>query len=280
MSIGQASAAVASATVDPSTPVRALKRRGDVLHLGERDIVRIARAHGPRQGIVAIVARQAWHEWRIRLATRTSFRHRANAAAVSAYCEMDGDDFAGINARQAWANWRTIPRNLAGNLPNRPVRIVDLCCGIGQSTDVLAYYATPGSTLLGLEYNPRFVELARSRIYRHAEGIPAEARFVAQSVLETFQDENRTALGADSVDLVNASGAVGCHFDRAASVRLAAEVARVLVPGGLALIDSGPAGTPGDDLRSIFAEHGFVSRGHARSCLVDRYRQLRLRKRG
>ena len=277
----QASVIVARAALDPvpatSPP---LARRGDVLILSERQIRRIARDHGPEQTIVTIVARQAWHEWRIRLATRTSFRHRTNAAAVSAYCEMDGDEFAGINARQAWANWRTIPRNLSGHLPNRALRIVDLCCGIGQSTAVLAYYAAPGSTLLGLEYNPRFVGLARQRAYRHAEGDAAEASFMAQSVLDTFRDNSGAALGAGSVDLINASGAVGCHFDHAASVGLAAEVARVLAPGGLALIDSGPAGTPGDDLRAIFADHGFISLGHARSCMVDRYRQLRLRKPG
>lgn len=277
MPTAQASATVARATVDPA-PAAVLDRRGEVLQLSERQIRRIARARGPRRSIVAIAARQAWHEWRIRIATRTSFRHRANDAAVSAYCEMDGDDFAGINARQAWSNWRTIPRNLAGHLPNRPVRIVDLCCGIGESTEVLACYAAPGSSLLGLEYNPRFVGIARERAYRHAEGAPADVRFVAQSVLETFRDEGGAELPAASVDLVNASGAVGCHFDRAASERLAAEVARVLAPGGLALIDSGPAGTPGDDLRGIFARRGFECLGHARSCLVDRYRQLRMRK--
>jgi SAM-dependent methyltransferase len=264
----------------PDVAGPALPRSGAVLEVSERDIVRIARARGPAQPILAIAARQAWHEWRIRLATRVSFRHRANNAAVAAYCAMDATEFAGINARQAWANWRTIPRNLTGNLPNRPVRVIDLCCGTGQSTEVLAYYVAPGSTLLGLEYNPRFVDLARQRPYRHAEGGLAEARFVAQSVLETFRDERGAEVPADSVDLVNACGAVGCHFDHEASARLAREVARVLAPGGLALIDSGPAGTPGDDLRGIFAGLGFTSLGHAKSCAVDRYRQLRLRKAG
>jgi len=273
--------AQATATSSVQTPAApALDRSGPLLAIADRDIVRIARERGPAQPILVIAARQVWHEWRIRLATRVSFRHRANADAVSAYCAMDGADFAGINARQAWANWRTIPRNLSGNLPNRPLRLVDLCCGTGQSTEVLACYAAPGSTLLGLEYNPRFVAIAQARAYRHAEGVPAEVRFVAQSVLETFRDETGATLTAASVDVANACGAVGCHFDRAASARLAAEVARVLVPGGLALIDSGPAGTPADELRALFAEHGFTSLGEARSCAVDRYRQLRLRARG
>ena len=45
-----------------------------------------------------------------------------------------------------------------------------------------------------------------------------------------------------SVDLVNSSGAVGCHFDVDSTELLAGEVARVLRPGGLAMIDSGPSG--------------------------------------
>ena len=58
----------------------------------------------------------------------------------------------------------------------------------------------------------------------------------------------------------------------------ASDIANTLAKGGLALIDSGPAGTPGDDLRGIFAKQGFECLGHSRSCVVDRYRQLRMRK--
>lgn len=278
MSDAEASATTAAALAEgPRVP--AFDREGAVLAIGERALRRIARSRGPRDGIVRIFLRQGWTEWRLWLDRSVNFRHRENRAAVDAYCAMDDAEFAGINARQAWANWRTIPRNLDGALPNRPVRVVDLCCGTGHSTEVLAWYAAPGSALLGLEYNPRFVAAARRRAYRHAEGAPAEARFTAQSVLETFREPDGSAVADGSIDLVNASGAVGCHFDHAASARLADQVARVLRPGGIALIDSGPAGTPAEDLRAIFAARGFACTGAARSCLVDRYRQLRFVRR-
>ncbi len=275
-----------SAAPSPSRPYAdvdepLIPREGGTLELTPRQIRRIARLRGPRQTLAGIVLRQAVTEYRLWLVRKVNFRHRDNGAAVSAYCEMDGDDFLGINARQSWANWRTVPRNLVGKLPNRPIRAVDLCCGIGQSTEVLACYAAPGSWLLGLEYSARFVDIARQRArgIRDDQGLPADVRFRAQSVLETFRDDDGQALADGSVDLVNASGAVGCHFDRAASAVLAREVARVLQPGGLATIDSGKSGTSSDDLRVLFAEHGMECIGEAHSCPFDRYRQLCLRKR-
>ena len=68
------------------------------------------------------------------------FRQNRNHLACQAYRQMNLEEFQALNARQAWANWRTIPRNLAGRLPQRPVLALDLCCGVGESTEVLAYY--------------------------------------------------------------------------------------------------------------------------------------------
>jgi SAM-dependent methyltransferase len=160
------------------------------------------------------------------------------------------------------------------------VRTVDLCCGTGQSTQVLAYYLAPGSEILGLEYNPRFVAMARARAYRTREGGPAHVAFHAQSVLEPFRDEGGVPLADQSVDIVNSSGAVGCHFEPGTTARLASEVDRVLRPGGLALIDSGRNGTSEPDVRAIFGERGFDVLHRSRSCAFDRYRQVCFRKSG
>jgi SAM-dependent methyltransferase len=245
-----------------------------------RDIRTVAREHGPRTPIGIIVLKQAYAEARVRLCRQVNIRHRHNQAAVAAYCAMDADEFERINARQSWANWRTIPRNLDGRIPQRPVAIVDLCCGTGQSTEVLAYYAAPGSGVLGLEYNPAFVDRARSRRYLAYTGDTAEVSFNAQSVLETFRHGDGSPVAPRSIDIVNASGAVGCHFDLAATQVLAAEVVRVLRPGGLAMIDSGKAGTPANELCGIFQEHGCEVLGQAKSHFMDRYTQICLRMRG
>jgi SAM-dependent methyltransferase len=225
-----------------------------------------------------ILPKQAYYEAFLHRFRRIRFRSRDNGKACEAYLSMDAAAFEGVNARQAWANWRTITRNLAGRLPGRPVQAIDLCSGTGRSTEVLAHCLASGSRILGLEINPSFVKVARSRVYSTRGGEPVEARFRAQSVLETFEDPVDGVVPDASIDLVSASGAVGCHFDAKATSVLAREIDRVLRPGGLALVDSGPAGTPERDVRSIFGALGFVALQRTRSCLFDRYRQICFRK--
>jgi SAM-dependent methyltransferase len=225
-----------------------------------------------------IVLRQAYHETRVRRWRGLRFRSVRPNEVRGAYQAMQPWELEGINARQAWANWRTIPRNLEGRVDGRPLQAIDLCCGTGQSTEVLAYYLPAGSSILGLEYHAHFVEAARGRSYRTRSGVRAHVSFRAQSVLETFRDPSGAPVGDQSVDLVNSSGAVGCHFDRDATATLADEVARVIRPGGLALIDSGRAGTPEREVCALFEARGFRPLHRARSCAFDRYVQVCLRK--
>jgi SAM-dependent methyltransferase len=256
-----------------------MSENAETLRLSDAEIVAQAKRRlGGNFALAGRVLRQAFTEQRLRLARRISFRSDANSAALDAYCAMSGREFEGINARQQWANWRTVPRNLAGNLELRPLRVIDLCCGVGHSTEVLAHYVAPGSHLLGLEFNPRFVEIARGRRLFHADGSPARAEFRAQSILETFRDAAGAEIPAGSVDLVNCCGALGNHFRADRTRVVAAEVDRVLRPGGLALLDAGPDGTRPEELRAIFAERGFLALRESRSCAVDRFRQLALRK--
>jgi SAM-dependent methyltransferase len=251
----------------------------NVLRLSAGEMRRAAERHASILALIQIVVRQACHEARLHRLRRIRFRSRQNEQACRAYAAMNPWEFEGVNARQAWANWRTIPRNLDRRAPDAPVRALDLCCGTGQSTQVLAFYLAPGSEILGLEYNPRFVAVARARSYRTGEGGPAHVAFQAQSVLEPFRDPAGAHLPDESVDIVNSSGAVGCHFERGTTAVLASEVDRVLRPGGLALIDSGRSGTPPEDVRAIFGERGFDAVHEARSCAFDRYRQICFRKR-
>jgi len=235
--------------------------------------------HAASLSLLAIVVRQACHELRLRWLRRLRFRSRVQEQVRRAYGAMEVWEFEGLNARQAWSNWRTIPRNLDGRAPAEPLRAVDLCCGTGQSTEVLAYYLAPGSRILGLERSPRFLITARSRSYRTRSGVPAAVEFGLQSVLETFRDSRGRELEKASIDLVNSSGAVGCHFDARDTAWLAREVARVLRRGGLALIDAGRPGTSEHELVEAFGEHAFDVIHRARSCALDRYTQVCFRKR-
>ena len=236
------------------------------------------RNHSSFKGLLATVVRQACHELRLRCYRRVRFRSRAQDEVRHAYRAMEVWEFEGLNARQAWSNWRTIPRNLDGRAPARPLRALDLCCGTGQSTEVLAYYLAPGSRLLGLENSPRFVVTARARTYTTRNGSPAVVEFGMQSVLDTFRDSLGEEIPDASVDLVNSSGAVGCHFAVRDTALLAQEVARVLRGGGLALIDSGRAGTSERELVEVFTALDFQAIHRARSCALDRYTQVCFRK--
>jgi SAM-dependent methyltransferase len=230
--------------------------------------------------LVGIVFRQATSEKLLKYFRGVTFRHNENSAATSAYTAMSVHEFEGINARQRWANWRTLPRNLNGRIPDRPLSVIDLCCGVGHSTEVLACYLPVGSKILGLEFNPGFVEVARARVskYVHRSGTPIQARFAAQSVLETFRDDSGLEVDAGSVDLVNCCGAVGVHFKPEATRVLAKEVSRVLHENGVATIDSGPYGTSAKQLTEIFESLGFRRLNAARSCFVDYSMQVCFQK--
>lgn len=258
----------------PSVQQRARREAEPRLAFDDVAIRSTARRQGPGP-IGWLALRYACAAARLQRKKRIRFRQSHNGRACSAYAAMEINEFAAVNARQAWANWRTIPRNLSGRLPDRPIFALDLCCGTGDSTAVLAWYCAAGSHVHGLECNPAFVAAARRRAFVHHFGGRAHVSFTAQSVLDAFCDERGDRLPDGCADLVNASGAIGCHFDGQTTARVAAECRRVLRLGGLALIDSGHEGTSRAALIEIFTAHGFGYAGEARSCLLDRMRQLR-----
>lgn len=241
---------------------------------------RAARAHGPRTPLVLLWLRQKYYEWMMRFWKHIRFRHTQNPAVCAAYEAMAINEFAAINALQCWANWRNTPRLLDGRVPDRPLRVLDLCSGTGQSTAALAYYCPPHSAILGLEHNARFVEAARARRYATSNGHAVRVEFRAQDVLETFKDEAGAVLPAASFDLIHSTGAIGCHFDEIATARLAPECTRVLRSGGLLAFDTGRKGTTRAQLLRIFEPLGFGLAGAWKSCVLDRHLQVALRKNG
>src|SRR5262245_51469432 len=135
-----------------------------MLMLSENEI----RHHGPGHALAV-----CWRQWRgeRRLAKRgIHFRATELDAVAAAYAAMSDDDFAAINARQDWANWRTIPRGLSGNVPERALRVIDLGCGSGSSTAVLAFYCPVGSNITGYELVLPLLEMARRRAYQNRSG--------------------------------------------------------------------------------------------------------------
>lgn len=250
-----------------------------MLLIDEAMIRRVAKRRLQHRGILRLSVQQMFFERWTRLRTHLSFRSRQNEGATAAYGAMTTREFEGINARQRWANWRTIPRNLSGQVSSAPLRVLDLCCGVGHSTEVLACFLGEGSRILGIEFNERFVEFAKTRRYERIDGKPVLVSFRAQSVLESFCDEYGHEIASGSVDLVNSCGAVAHHFDSTKTAVVAREIARVLKPGAIAMVDAGQAGTDYLSLLSIFRELGFDAIHEARSCLIDRAVQVCFKKR-
>ena len=175
---------------------------------------------------------------------------------------MTEEEFDAINGRQDWANWRTIPRALSGHVPDRPLRVLDLGCGTGSSTRVLAHYCPPGSRITGYEIAEPMLVFARRRDYRQRNGEATNVDFVCHAVTQPLPEPDA------SVDLVNASGVVGHHLEPETIAPLIAELGRVLTPTGVAMLDVGPT-MPGRDLRRLLAEAHFAYLGHFRSWLGD-----------
>jgi SAM-dependent methyltransferase len=228
------------------------------------------RRHGPGR-ILAV----CWRQWRTeRALARRGIRFRATAfdQVLAAYAAMTQAEFDAINGPQDWANWRTIPRALSGHVPDRALRVLDLGCGTGGSTRVLAFYCPAGSHITGYELAEPMLAFARRRDYRQRDGSPARVDFNCQGVTEPISEPD------GSVDLVNASGVVGHHLTPATIAPLIAEMQRVLTPSGTALLDIGPT-MPGDDLQRIMTAAGFAYLGHYKSWFGDRTGEMVFQRR-
>lgn len=212
-----------------------------------------------------------WRQWRTeqKLARRgVRFRDTSPDRVAAAYAAMTAAEFDAVNGRQDWANWRTIPRALRGHVPDRPLRVLDLGCGTGSSTRVLAWFCPAGSRLIGYEIAQPLLACARRRTYRHHSGRPVAVDFVCQGVTQTLRDTDGSPLLNGSVDLVNASGVVGHHLDSVTVRPLVAELTRVLTGAGVAMLDIGPT-LPAPALRVAMVDAGFVCLGHYRSWFGD-----------
>jgi SAM-dependent methyltransferase len=221
-----------------------------------------------------------WRQWRAeRTLARRGIHFRATQpdAVAAAYAAMSDADFAAINARQDWANWRTIPRGLSGNVPDRAVRVLDLGCGSGSSTTVLAFYCPVGSHITGYEMVQPLLDMARRRTYPHQSGKPVQVSFVCQGVTEPFLEAGGDRVPDRSVDLVNASGVVGHHLHADSVLPLVQELCRVLAPAGIAMLDVGPS-LRAKDLLPIMTAAGFQAIRHVRSWFLDPTGEIVFRK--
>jgi SAM-dependent methyltransferase len=239
------------------------------------------------------LVRTCWRQWRVEkaLAQRAiHFRSADRGSVAAAYAAMTEAEFDAINGRQDWANWRTIPRALSGHVLDRTLTVLDLGCGTGGSTRVLAFYCPAGSRIVGYEVAEPLVAVARRRSYVHRSGKMSDVQFCCQGVCEPLRlpgqspGTTRSVAGKgegtwpeQSVDVVNASGIVGHHLREDTVAPLIAELRRTLTRGGVAMLDVGPTLRLRALIR-LMTGSGFQYIGRFRSCAFDLTGQAVFRK--
>jgi SAM-dependent methyltransferase len=192
------------------------------------------------------------------------YRTTDSVRVAEAYGSMSEEEFDSINGPQEWQNRRFIPRIIQSLRLRKPLLAIDLGCGSGQSSQMLASQLPPGSTLLGYDVCDRLLARASHRTYRDISGAPLKARFVNQSIAQPLHDSEGGRLDAGSVGLVHAAGVVGHHLTESDVGAMAAEIAHVLALTAFLVLDSGPA-MPRARLQEILAEYGFALRDTLRA---------------
>jgi SAM-dependent methyltransferase len=208
--------------------------------------------------LIAGVLRQLTMERNLRK-RNVSYRTTQSASVAQAYGSMTEDEFDAINGPQEWQNRRFIPRLIQSLRLREPMIAVDLGCGSGQSSQVLASQLPAGSTLLGYDLCDRLLARAAQRTYRDVAGAPLKTRFMNQSIAQPLHNPEGRLLDNESVGLVHAAGVVGHHLAEADVRAMAAEISRCLKLTGWVVLDAGPA-MPRSFLQEILAAHGFAVR--------------------
>ncbi len=222
-----------------------------------------------------------WRQFRVETIGGYNFRGQERDFVQRAYDGMGQHTFEIINGAQDWVNWRQIPRAMRGRIPEGAALIVDLGCGPGSSTRIIAWHGAPSWRIIGMDFSEDLIRQARHRVesggFSTASGKQPAVEFVVGSVVEPFRDASGTELADLSVDYVNSSGIVGHHLSRESFTSLATELRRVVKPHGFVSLDSGPH-LKGGIIRSVMERFGFVLRTKVRSVPLDPRPQLVFQK--
>lgn len=189
--------------------------------------------------------------------------------------------FDWLNSRSEWFIWHLVPEVIRGRLPDRPLHVVDLGCGNGSSTVVLARFLPDGSRFLAIDLVPVLVEQARARRARGAFTTASGARvwpdFAVGSVGDTWRGERGDVVPDGSVDFITSFGLVGHHLDAALLGALVREADRVLASDGLLALDPGPR-LPAAAIARVLQAGGFHHTATVRGHVFDPYGQVLFRR--
>lgn len=239
------------------------------LNIPERRIQELSQRFAPTRALIPAVLKQCWVEWLSRIIRGANIRTLDNRHVLKAYEKLTPNELRSVNMRQHWAAWRAIPRSLSSVVVDQPVAAIDLCCGLGESTRILAHFLTPGSRILGIDFDARFI--------RHAQNAPStrtdRCDYRVQSVLAPWHDQDGVLVPDMSVGLVHSIGALAFHFTRFEIEIIVKNAWRVLRRGGALVLDMRRFGRERIQLLKSISAGGFKHVKSASSCLLDRTTQ-------
>jgi len=242
----------------------------------ERRAVRLA-----WRALLANKAHELWTKARGRRIKGQGMIGAPAGVVQDGFSGLAADGFEEYNLPQAWVESRMIPQALHGRVPRAGARILDLGCGPGTSTRLLAHFADPSWFILGMDLTPALIDAARLRAqagaFRNAAGQTIPTAFVRQDLAAPLRGPDDTPVPDASIDLAISCGVVGLYMDTPGATALAHELARVLRPGGFAALDAGPA-IPVPALRQILAGAGLTPDGTCRSVWCEPRPKLVYRK--
>jgi SAM-dependent methyltransferase len=157
------------------------------------------------------------------------------------------------------------------------LQVIDLGCGTGSSTRVLAFYCPAGSRIIGYEMVRPLIECARRRRYLHRTGETVNVTFICQPVTEPFRQADGSLVPPGSIDVASASGVVGHHLNGETVLPLVRQLQRTIAANGIAMLDVGPS-LPMKTLVPVMARHDFTVVGRYKSWLLDPTGQVVFRR--
>lgn len=195
----------------------------------------------------------------------------APGAVRDGFASLIGADFDEYNLPQSWVERRQIPRVLHRRVPKQRASILDLGCGPGTSTEVIAHFAHPSWEVIGYDLTPHLIEAARSRAeeggFKNHQGEAIAPTFVCQNIAAPLM-RNGSPIPDASIDLALSGGVVGLYLRRRDAITLVRELRRVVKPGGHIALDAGPS-IPERLLRALAERHGFEFIERVRSFWIE-----------
>lgn len=207
----------------------------------------------------------------------------ASAQSVQGgFAGLAQDGFSHYNLPQVWVERRALPQALHDRVPLHDASILDIGCGIGDSTWILSQCGNASWRITGIDLEPGLIRIAEARAaageFRGRDGGVVKTAFgVADISAADLPDHPK--LRGNTFNFAVSCGVVGLYLDAARARQLLCSLRVMLAPGSFAAIDCGPS-VPRWTMQRTAESLGFTFHGLVRSVPLDPRPKLLLQSGG